>query len=118
MLGDFNTIKKDILDYLEVRLDLIKLHTAENISKILSKVVNIAIIGFLMVFIFLFLSFAAGYFFAEHFQSNKLGFLCVAGIYLILLIVFLLTKKQIVERPIIKSTIKLFFPKKSNDEKI
>jgi hypothetical protein len=111
MLDDINNIKKDVQDYIEVRLDLIKLNTAENLSRILSKAVIIIIISCLMVIILLFLSFAAGYYFAERFNSNELGFLCVAGIYLLLLVVFLIVKKQLVERPIIKSTVRLFFSK-------
>ena len=117
MLEELNDIKKDIQEYLEIRLDLMRLHIAENTSKILSKSVNIAIVGYLLFFILLFLSFAAGYFFAKRLQSDELGFLCVAGFYILLLIIFLLLRKHIVDRPIIKAIVKLFFPTFTNDEK-
>jgi hypothetical protein len=117
MSDELNNIKKDIQDYLEIKLDQIRLHTAENISRILSGAISIAILGYLLFFILLFLSFAAGYYFASSLDSNELGFLCVAGFYVLVLIIFLLFRKKIVERPVIKAIVKLFFPKIADDEK-
>jgi hypothetical protein len=117
MLEDINNIKKDVQEYLDVRIDLIRLHTAENLSRILSSAATLAIIGYLLFFILLFLSFAAGYFFASILDSNELGFLCVAGFYVIILVIFLIFRRKIIEQPIIKAIIKLFFPKFSDDEK-
>ena len=62
MLDDVNDLKKDVLEYIEVKLDLIRLHTAENLSRIFSNVATIAVIGYLLFFIILFISLAAGYF--------------------------------------------------------
>lgn len=117
MPDDINSIKKDIQEYIEIKLDLIRLHTAENISRILSSAVNATIIGYLLLFILLFLSFAGGYFFGSLLHSTELGFLCVAGFYLLVLILFIVFRKHIVERPIIKAILKLFFPKFSDNEK-
>jgi hypothetical protein len=117
MIEEFSKIKHDIQEYLEVRLDLLKLHTSENISRILSNAATLAVIGYMLFFILLFLSFAAGYFFAAKLNSNELGFLCIAGIYLIFLIVFLIFKKSIIERPVIRAMVRLFFPKSKEDEK-
>jgi hypothetical protein len=117
MLEDINNIKKDIQEYLEVRMDMIRLHTAENISRIFSSAVNTAIIGYLLFFILLFLSLSAGYFFASVLNSNVLGFFCVAGFYLLILVIFIIFRKQLIERPIIKAVMKLMFPKFIDDEK-
>lgn len=117
MVEDFNNIKKDIQEYLDVRLDLIRLHTAENLSRILSNSATIAIVGYFMFFILLFFSFAVGFFLAARLKSNELGFLCVAAIYFLLLMVFLALRKHIVEKPIIKAIVKLFFPKFNDNEK-
>lgn len=117
MVEELKDIKNDIQEYVDVKVKLIKLHTAENISRILSQAATFAVVGYLMFFILLFFSFAVGFFLAERFHSNELGFLAVAGIYLILLILFLVVRKHIIEKPIIKAVIKLFFPKFSNDEK-
>jgi hypothetical protein len=117
MLEDVNNIKKDIQEYFEVRFDLLRLHTAENLAWILSSAATLTIIGYLLFFILLFLSFAAGYFFASILDSYESGFLCVAGFYFIILVIFLIFRRQIIERPIIKAIVKLFFPKFSDDEK-
>lgn len=109
MLEDFNSLKKEITEYIEVRFDYIKLHTAENLSRFMSNTASAVIIGYLLFFILFFTSFAAGYYFADRFNSNQLGFLCVGGFYFVVLILFLVFRKQIIERPIIKAIVKLFF---------
>jgi hypothetical protein len=117
MVEDLNSIRKDIQEYIEVRLDLLRLHTAENISRILSNAATGAIFGYLLLIILLFVSLAGGFFFGRLLNSNELGFLCVAGFYVLFLGIFLLFRTHIIERPIIKAVMRLFFPKFNNDEK-
>jgi len=117
MTEDFENIKKDIQEYIDARLELIRLHTAENLSRILSNTLKIAALGYLLFFILLFVSFAGGYYFGTLLNSTELGFLCVAGFYMFIMVIFLVFRKQIIERPIIKAIIKLFFPKFGDDEK-
>jgi len=118
MLEDFDNTRKDIQEYIEVKTDLIRLHTAENLSRIFSSAANAAVIGYLLFFVLLFLSFAAGYWFGSLLDSNELGFLFVAGFYLIVLVIFLTFRKKIIEKPIIKAIMKLIFPKFRENEKI
>jgi hypothetical protein len=117
MVDDLNNIKKDIREYIEVRLDLLRLHTAEHISRLFSNAASAAVIGYLLLIILLFISFAGGYFFGSLLHSNELGFLCVAGFYTVVLVIFLVFRKQVVDRPVIKAVMRLFFPKFSDDEK-
>jgi len=117
MLEDINNIKNDIQEYIEVKFDLLRLRTAESLSRVLSSALNVAILGFLSFFILLFLSIAAGYFLASLLQSNELGFLCVAGLYGLVMAIFIIFRKRIIERPIIKAIMKLIFPKSGEDEK-
>ena len=117
MLEEISNIKKDIEEYIEVKFDLLRLQTAENISRILSSSASIVIVVGLMCIILLFLSFAAGYFFASLLNSNGLGFLCVAGFYGLILVIFIILRKRIIQRPIIKAVVKLFFPMSGDDEK-
>jgi hypothetical protein len=117
MLEEISKVKKEIQEYLEVRLDLIRLHTAENLSRMLTKAATGAVVGYISFLILLFLSFAAAYYLGSKWQSTELGFLGVALIYLLMLILFLIFKKHLIERPIIKAVVKLFFPKNTDDEK-
>ena len=117
MLDEINDIKMYVQEFIEVKLDLIRLHTAENLSRIFSNVAIIAVAGYLLFLIIIFLSFAAGFFIGSLLKSNELGFLCVAGFYFLLLILFLGYRKQIVERPVIRAIVRLLFPKFEDDEK-
>jgi hypothetical protein len=117
MLEELNNIEKEIPEYIEVQLDIAKLQIAETLSRILNKAVNLAIIGYLLFFILLFLSFAAGYFISSCLKSDESGFLCVAGFYFLLLMIFLIFRKQIIERPIIQAIVKMFFSKFNDNEK-
>jgi hypothetical protein len=117
MLDDVDNIRKDVLKYIEVNFNLIRLHIVENLSKIFSNIATVAIAGYLLFLIIVFLSFSAGFFLGSVLKSNELGFLCIAGFYCLLLVLFLFLRKQIIERPVIKTFIRLFFPKFENDEK-
>jgi hypothetical protein len=117
MVENIDNIRKEIQEYLEVKLDLIRLHTAENLSRLLSNASTTVIIGYLLFMILIFLSSAAGLFIGSLLHSNEAGFLCVAGFYFLLLIVFLIFRKQVVERPVIKAVVRLLFPKFSDYEK-
>jgi hypothetical protein len=117
MVENIDNIRKEIQEYVEVKFDLIRLHTAEQLSRILTSMTTVVIGGYLLFLILMFLSFAAGFFFGSLFDSNEAGFLCVAGFYFLLLIIFLIFRKKIVERPVIKAVVKLLFPKFTDDEK-
>ena len=117
MVENIDNVRKEIQEYIEVKLDLIRLHTAEHLSRLLSSASTIAIVGYLLFFILLFLSFAAGFFLGSLLHSNEAGFLCVAGFYIMVLIVFLIFRKQIVERPVIQAIVRFLFPKFNDDEK-
>lgn len=117
MIDEFNDIRKDVLEYIDIKLDLIRLHTAENLSRIFSNIATKAVIGYLLFLIIIFLSFSAGFYLGSLFNSIELGFLSIAGLYIILLILFLIFRKKIIERPVIKAMVRLFFPKFEEDEK-
>jgi len=116
MIDDFTNLKEDISEYIEVRLEQIKLSLAEIISRLISRSLSTIIILCLLMLIFLFLSFAAAFYIGHLLNSDHLGFLCVAGINLILLIAFLMFRRYLIDRPVIRSVISMFFPKSGKDE--
>jgi len=117
MVENIDNIRKEIREYIDVKLDLVRLHTAEHLSRLLSSASTMMIAGYLLFFILLFLSFAGGFFLGSVLHSNEAGFLCVAGFYILVLIIFLIFRKQIVEKPIIQAMVRLLFPKFNDDEK-
>ncbi len=116
MIENIDNIRKEIQDYVEVKLDLIRLHTAEHLSRLLSNVSTLIITGYLVCLILIFLSFAVSFYLGSLLHSNEAGFLCVAGFYTLVLMGFLVFRKQIVEQPVIKAVIRLLFPKFEDDE--
>jgi hypothetical protein len=117
MIDELENIKKDIREYIEVKLDLLRIQAAETISDFLSKRRFLAVLIYLISAALIFLSFSAAYYMASVLNSNELGFLCVAGFYMVLLLVFIIFRKIIIDRPIIKSVMKIFFLNNRKNEK-
>src|SRR5690606_40493169 len=69
-------------------------------------------------FLLLFLSVSLGFYFAELFGSNALGFLALGGFYLLLIIILLVTKKSI-EKGLMNLSIRKFLQKwnETHDDK-
>lgn len=111
MIEEIEKIRKDLQEYIEVRIDIIRLNTAESLADIISDASKIVVVSYILFFILLFLSMAAGYMFASLFDSYTLGFMTVAAFYAIILIIFLIFREKIIDRPVIKAIMKLFFPK-------
>jgi hypothetical protein len=116
IIEDVNQIKRDLLEYLDIRLDQIRLHTAEGLSRFFSRILIIAIVGYLLFFILLCLSFAAAFLIGSLLDSVPLGFLMVALCYALFLGLFFIFRKQIIEKPVIKAFVQLLFPKLTGDE--
>ncbi len=117
MIDELENIKKDIREYIEVKLDLLRIQAAEIISDFLSKRRFLAVLIYLISAILIFLSFSAAYFMASVLNSKALGFLCVAGFYLIMLLVFIIFRKIIIDRPVIRSIMKIFFLNNRKNDK-
>jgi hypothetical protein len=80
--------------YIDTRYDLVVLSTAEKASIVGSQAVAYLAIGISAVLFIVFLSIALGLYFSSLFGSSTLGFLVVAGIYLLIGTSFILFKKQ------------------------
>lgn len=101
-------------DYVNNRLKLLKLQTAEKSSKLVTLIFAGLVIGLLAFFILLFLSIMAGYFFAELTHSQFYGFGIVAAFYILLLVVVIYMRKKFLDKYISDTVVKIFFD--SNDD--
>jgi hypothetical protein len=94
----FSELKKDVVTYAELKLELLKLGTYERTGKViavLSYGIILVILGFfLLLFIFL----ALGFFLSDRFDSLSAGFSVVAVLYFLLIGGVVLFKKQIRNR--------------------
>jgi len=110
----FSELKDAAKGYVKDRILLVKLQSAEKLSKIATGVVVGVLLAFLGMFFLIFISIAAGFYFASLTESFALGFAIVAGIYLVLMLLILLIKKSVIGKAITKATLKGFFAKKEN----
>lgn len=113
---DIRNIRKELKEYFDIRLDIIRLQIAEQLSLIFSKIILFIVAGFMLFFILLFLSISAALLLGSVLKSNTAGFLVVSGFYTLLLIIFLAMKKRLIEKPVIQAMLKLLFPETSHDE--
>ncbi|MCG8578706.1 MAG: phage holin family protein [Bacteroidales bacterium] len=108
---EINEVKDDFEEYVNARLDLAKLHAAENLSRFFSGMILKIGLFYLLFFVLLFVSLAAAFWLNHLFDGKGIGFFIVAGFYLLLALLFLALRKSLIQKPVIQSFIQLFFPK-------
>ena len=114
LTDEIGEVKDDLEEYVNAKLDLAKLHAAENISRFFSGMIIKMGIFYLLFFVLLFVSIAVAFWLNNIFSDKGIGFLIIAGFYLLCALIFFLLKKILVEKPIIKSFVQLFFPTFNN----
>lgn len=112
----FAEFKQLITDYLEARIELLKITVYEKIAKITAVFFSSIIIALLVFFLIFFLSISAGFYFGSALNNNALGFLIVFGIYLILLFLILIFRKKLLEKYITDKVIESLFEKEEGNE--
>ncbi|KIO45748.1 phage holin family protein [Sanguibacteroides justesenii] len=91
----FARLKEDLLTYAELKLELLKLHTYERVSKVIA-ILSFGIVLILLAFFtVLFLFLGLGFYLGELLNSTALGFIVVAGIYLIFFVIIAFFKERI-----------------------
>lgn len=96
----FNQTGKVAKEYLETRLDLIKLQAAGKLSKALALFFSLILAFLLFFFVIVFLGMVLGFWIGEMTHSVTLGFSCSAGLFILLLAVLLIFRKAIIQRPL------------------
>lgn len=84
-----------IKEYIELQIKIAKYKAIDGSSGVLASVIVGAVVALLAIFLILFASTALGFYLAEVLGSLWAGFSCVAGLYLILALIFSLNSKAI-----------------------
>jgi uncharacterized membrane protein (DUF485 family) len=112
-LNDFyQENRKLVTEYLETRLQLIRLTAIRTLSKTFSLFIVICLVSFMVLFFLLFLVIAFSWQMADVTGSAALGFLCGAGVFLLLLILGIVFRKPLFLNPLIR----LFILSSANEE--
>ncbi|MFN3752768.1 competence protein [Flavobacterium sp.] len=112
----FEEIKENVEDiqenakaYMESSIAYYKLWGFKVAMKSTTLMVKFMLIAFCLMIILLFVSIAGALALGKLFDSYPLGFLAVAGIYSILVVLLFLVKDKIVEGPILEKFSEIFF---------
>jgi len=114
-------ILMDTKDYLEARVEYLRLSMVEKMSKAFADIVTMAAVTICFVLAFLFGSVTLALFLSDVFGSFTAGFGCVALIYLLIALVVFFTKDKYIEKAIINVAIRKYFTKladKEDEEKV
>jgi hypothetical protein len=101
-----DTLVGNIEEYIEDKVDLVKLQTASKTGSAVSGVIVGLVLARLGLFIIIFLSFSAAYAIGEATERSWLGFLCVAGFYILLAVLLVALKEKLITMPIVNSLLK------------
>lgn len=96
-------------DYINTKIELLKLSTAEKSSAILANIIAGAIVTIVMVFFLVFASITIAIVIGSWLDNMWLGFLLVAGFYLLAGIVVWSFKEQLIRLPIMNNIIRQLF---------
>lgn len=102
----FNQTGKVAKEYLETRLDLIKLQAAGKLSKALGLFFSLILAFLLFFFVVVFLGMVLGFWIGEMTNSYTIGFSCSAGLFIFLLLIILWFREPLIQRPLSNMLIK------------
>ncbi|MEY2595528.1 MAG: hypothetical protein RI965_800 [Bacteroidota bacterium] len=102
-LGDFyKENKKLVSEYIDTRIELIKLGAIKTLAKTLSALILVGLISFMMLFFLLFLVIAFSWYMADQLGSAALGFLCGGGVFIAILLLSIVFRKALFLNPLIR----------------
>jgi hypothetical protein len=104
-----DNIQENTKAYIETSLAYYKLWGFKVAMKSTTLMVKFFLIAFCLMIVLLFISIAGALVFGEILNSYPLGFLSVAGIYLVLALLLFFVKDRIVEGPILAKFSEIFF---------
>jgi cytochrome c biogenesis protein CcdA len=114
---NFSEIANTFKNIFEVRLQIVKDELKEELSTVITKVVILAAMGFVGLLILLFLSAALAFYFGALTANTALGFLIVAGIYILIFgILFVVKDSKKVQFSVKDKVAFLFSTKTHTDE--
>src|SRR3954470_20345503 len=90
-----NNVYTNAKEYIHLKTRSVKLETYDKVAGAVSGAVNGAVIAVLGLCAFLFLNVGIAYALSDAFESTKLGFLTLGGIYLVLMGIFFAMKAGI-----------------------
>ncbi len=108
---DIEAIFLDAKEYIDTRIEYTRLSAVEKGAKIFADLITNGAVIICFILAFLFGTFTLALFLSDILGSFTRGFGCVAGIYLIMAIVFYLIKDKFMEPGLVNLFIRKYFDK-------
>ena len=106
-----------VKEYINTRVELTKLRIAEKTSLVIADLIAIAIVILLFLLVVVFGSVAGAWALSEWLGKPSLGFLIVAGFYLLLGIIVWIARSRIIRFPVMNAIIKLLHKNDEEEQK-
>ena len=108
-MNTFESVLKNVKEYVEVRLELFKLKSINKVSTKLSAFIAILVLSLLLILFFCILNIGIALWIGEAIGQLHFGFFIVAGFYAVVCFVLYCFRKKILKIPITNMIIKKFF---------
>lgn len=98
--AEFGKLGENIKRYAETRIDLFKLKLVDKLSSGIAAMISGALVAVMLLSVLFFASVSLAFYLGDLQGSLAQGFLLVAGIYLLVLILILLFRKAFIHDPV------------------
>ena len=103
--------------YINTKIRLLTLLITEKLASALPTIFSYVVMIFLFLIAFLFISVASALYVGELLGNRSLGFLIIAGVYILLGLIFKYTIQKMIEKPFSDIIIKSLLKVKEDDDK-
>ena len=117
ILSQVQRLAEEVKDYVNVRLDLIKLNIAETSSKVIANITATLISALIFLFFLFFASTGLALFLSAVIGNSYAGFLIVAGLYLIVGFIIWYARGRLIQIPVMNAIIRQLFANKDEHGK-
>ena len=93
-------------EYLETRMDLVKLKAVKKSSEVVSSIASQAILAVIFFFFFIVLNIGIGLWLGDLMNKNYYGFFTLAAFYLIAGLIIYVVKDKLIKTPVANAIIK------------
>ncbi len=114
--GSLSELLASARRYLELRLDLLRLSLARQVAQVLSWMASALVLMLMLLFFMFSLFLASGFWFGQLLHNYALGFLCNAGLYFLVFLLYWLLVRKPLHRWLQQKMLLLMFPEIATDE--
>ena len=105
------TLKDNVQEFVDTKINIIKLKAISKGAPMISNIIVGVAMAFLGIFILMFLSFSAAYGISSATEKPFLGFLIVAGFYILLAVLVVVLRNKLLTAPIMQSLLNSLYYK-------